>query len=257
MRLQRKITVLAFLLCSSFSVFASERVVQIGTIGFVPYGINDQGRLSGLYYDLANMIVANAGYTSNNMIRPYARIVKELKLGTLDLTIMFRNSDLDEFVDYIAPLQPQKVVAMSLKGNRFNHIKELSGKTIIYIRGAKFTELFEQVDTVNKYQVIDYLHGIKMLIAGRADVIIGSLHPIKRAANALEQKDNIIIYFDEPLLLALRTPWVQVSKKSHSYIAGEKLKKSFLQLQTNNSLDALRVKYEVPIVIADSFQFDN
>lgn len=221
--------------------------VKICTLGFIPYGINDEGNLSGLYYDMANLIVTNAGYSSVNNVTPYARIAKRMTFGKTDLTIMFRNPALDDYVDYVAPLPVQEVIAIGLQGSSFNKVSDLSGKVISYIRGAKFNNNIDNNKNIKKHEVIDYTQGIKMLMMGRSNAIIGSLLPIKKAALALEKKENIKIVFGKPLILESRTPWIQLSKKSSNRIDIEKLQQSFLQLQKQGTLNRLKVKYGLPV----------
>jgi polar amino acid transport system substrate-binding protein len=61
-------------------ISASEQVIDIRTIGIPPYGIEEQGELSGIYYELANLIVTNAGYDSNNKIAPMHALLNRLNM---------------------------------------------------------------------------------------------------------------------------------------------------------------------------------
>ena len=246
MRLNKDISLLLLLLSFLFSTYSYSYTIKISTVGFPPYGINEQGEFSGLYYDMANLITANAGYSSNNTVTPYARIIEGIKSGNIDLTIMFRYPALEEYVDYVAPFPSQQLVLLALQGQYFKKISDLSGKKIIYLRGTKLNNEIDYDKTIEKYEVIDYLHGIKMLMAGRADAIIGSLQPIKNSALKLEETEDITILFDDPIVLNIKTPWLQISKKSRSYINIDKLRASFSQLQNNNTLNTLKFKYGLP-----------
>ncbi len=76
---------------SSASLPASSALlIEIRTIGFPPYGITTGTRLSGIYYEAANMLVSEAGYSVHNDVSPYARIIEQMKYGAIDMTIMFR-----------------------------------------------------------------------------------------------------------------------------------------------------------------------
>ena len=246
MRLNKKISLLLLLFGFIFSTYSYSYTIKISTVGFPPYGINEQGEFSGLYYDMANLITANAGYSSNNIVTPYARIVEGIKSGNIDLTIMFRYPALEEYVDYVAPFPSQQLVLLGLQGQYFKKISDLSGKKITYLRGTKLNNEIDYDKTIEKYEVTDYIHAIKMLMAGRVDAIIGSFEPIKNSALELEKIDNITILFDEPIVLDIKTPWLQISKKSRSHIDIDKLKESFTQLQINNTLNTLKFKYGLP-----------
>jgi len=231
------------LISSTFTAYASPQKIEVGTIAIPPYGINEQGESSGLYYELADLIVSNAGYECNNKIAPYARIVKSLKFGDTDLTIMFRQPELDNYVDYIAALPSKSLVVMGLQGQAFENISGLSGKKLVYLRGAKFNKLIDNNKAISKHLVKDFTLGIKMLVSGRADAIIGPLQSIQRAALELEIAGNKKITFGEPLIIETRTPWIQISKKSRAGIDIKKLRQSFLQLEEANTLNILQAKY--------------
>ena len=81
-----------------------------------------------------------------------------------------------------------------------------------------------------------------MLVVGRADAIIGPLDPILSAS--LQIKEGVI--FGDPLIVDLRTPWVQVSKKRQPDIDIEKIKTKFLEMQSTDTLNILREKYLTP-----------
>jgi len=222
---------------------ASQQTINIGTIGFSPYGIDIQGRLSGIYYDAANIIVTEAGYIANNKVSPYARLIKEIKYGKIDMTIMFRYPELEDYVDYIMPLPSLKTVVIGLQGSIFKEVDSLKNKKIAYLRGAKFSDEIDNNRKIQKLQVNDFLQGIKMLMAGRADAIIGPLDPILSAALQIEGQN---VQFGEPLVVDLRTPWVQVSKKRQAHVDSEKLKQSFIKMQNTDTLNILRAKYLTP-----------
>ena len=243
MNLKKSIFLFTLLFFAFSSVNSSPKEIEIRTLGFPPFGIDEKGQHSGIYYDFANQIVSNAGYSFNNQVIPYARIVKSLKFGHIDLTIMYRYPELEPFVHYIAPLPSQRLCVISLKGTHFNNLSDLQGKKITYIRGAKLNGFIDNDETIIKHQVRDYTQGLKILAAGRADGIIGALQPIQKAASELEKTDNITLVFDEPLIFDARSPWLQISKKSSLYLDSEKLKESFLELEANNTLNTLTEQY--------------
>jgi len=245
MRLVNLTILIPLFIYSICSTYASLPKIEISTIGIPPYGINEQGKLSGLYYDLTNLIASNAGYTANNKIAPYARIIKSLKFGTTDLTIMFRYPELEGYVDYIGSLPSKPLVVIGLQGQDFKDINSLSGKTIIYLRGAKFNKQIDEDKTIGKHLVSDYILGVKMLVARRADAIIGSLQSIQRTVLELEIINNEKIFLGKPLIIDSRTPWIQVSKKHSSHLNIEDLKQSFLKLEADGVFNTLKAKYTI------------
>jgi len=225
------------------AVLASTVPIQVRTVSFPPYGINEQDKSSGIYYDMANLIVANAGYDSQNKIIPYARIVQGMKHGGIDLTIIFHNDALQDDVEYVMPLTQQRVVVMSLVSQSLKNISDLSEKKITYIRGTKLPEIIRNNGTITKYKVVDYKHGIKMLKAGRADAMMGSLLPMEQAILDFEKNEKTTLLCDEPLVVETQTPWLQVSKKSNPDIDLEKLKNSFRELEESGAFERIHAQY--------------
>ena len=234
---------LILLACYCLSANASHKRIEVRTIGFPPYGIEEQGVESGLYYEMANLIVSNAGYIPKNKVAPYARIIRSLKYGEIDLTIMFRNPALEGYVDYVIALPSKKTIVVGLPGQIFNDLADLSGKNMAYLRGAQFNKQIDNDESIEKHLVSDYKLGIQMLMAGRADAIIGPMQSIEAARLELEKINDGKVLLGKPLVVEISTPWIQVSKKSRSYIDIEKIRESFIQLQKENVFQNLQRKY--------------
>lgn len=227
--------------CLSCAVNAQQLTnVKIATIGFPPYGIKSDAGLSGIYFDVANWLMKDAGYDSTNVITPYARIISGLISGQNHLTIMFKYSELENFVTYVAALPTLKIVVMGLEGSHFESIANLKGKSIAYLRGASFSREIDDNPDLVIHRVTDFSQAIRMLLASHVDVIIGPMDPILAAAANM----GIAEYrFSEPLIIDERTPWVQLSNKSTEFVSVEKLKASFEKLTKQGVLEKLRADY--------------
>lgn len=213
--------------------------VTIRTLGFPPYGIEGSPQ-SGFYYDLANKVVTRAGYTPENDIQPYARIIKGLKANHVDMTIMFEYEDLKKHVAYIAPIPTLQIVIMGKKGKKFEAIRDLKGKTLAYLRGANFRSGLENDPEVNIYEITDFPQGVRMLSLERVDAIIGPSDPIIGAAYQLGIPQN---FFGKPLIVSEKTPWIQISNGSLDRIDMDKIKKSYQSIIDDGSFKKLRLKY--------------
>jgi len=251
---QRKFFSMALLFCLCPSLMAQEatphpvkanQTIEIRTIGIPPYGIAlAPGAVdaSGIYYDVANLLAAGAGYTANNIIYPYARIVSELKSGKTDLSIMFKYAELDGYVTYVAPLPSLKTVIVGLKGSVYHSVDDLQGKTLAYLRGAKFSDKIDSSPLIHKRLTEDFDQGARMLLYGRVDAIIGPLPPIVSAIKASGEQEGVL---GEPLVVDERTPWVQISNKSTARLGESDLKEIFAKLVARGDLSAIQEKYGV------------
>ncbi len=217
--------------------------ISIRTIGFPPYGIHIDQTFSGIYFDLANALATEAGFLANNSVSPYARIISELKSGHTDMTIMFRYPELEEHVVYVVPLPPLKTVVIGRSGTVFDSLDSLKNKKIAYLRGASFSDAIDEDSSIIKQRTADFLQGVRMMMAGRVDAIIGPMDPILSAAAKINRGAES---FGEPFVVSERTPWIQVSKRGKHLQSVETLETAFNALQSRGVLTQLHEKYLAP-----------
>lgn len=153
---------------------------------------------------------------------------------------MFKYTELEEHVDYIAPLPALKIAIFGLKGVSYDSIDSLKGKTVAYLRGAKFSDKIDSNPEIFKASTTDFKQGLEMMIMKHADAIIGPAEPILSAAKTLSNEEN---FLGEPLIIDERTPWVQISKHGTQHISKEALKVTFQELKDRGEIDAIRHKY--------------
>jgi len=215
-------------------------LLQVRTIGVSPYGIVSPNSSSGIYYDLAEMLADETGYKAEHYIYPYARIIHELKSGQTDVTIMFKYQELEEFVTYIAPLPSIKNVVVGLKGKSVHSIDELQGKSIAYLRGAKFSQIIDNDSNIEKHYTKDFRKAVEMLAIGRVDAIIGPYEALLLAAKEVGFSTKSL---GKPWVVSERVPWLQISKKSQHKASISRLLMTFKKILQRGELDILRRKY--------------
>ena len=216
--------------------------IEIRTIDIRPYGIKTEpeSKPSGIYYDFANLLASEAGYQINNYIAPYARIILELQSGQTDLSILFKYKKLEDHVIYVAPLPSLETVVIGLKDTHFKSMEDLKGRSLAYLRGAKFSDAIDNDPAITSIETVDFNQGIKLLAVGRVDAIIGPIEPILNAAVKLGKDRN---FFGKPFVVSERTPWVQISKKSAERINVEELRTHFQTIKMRGDLNKIRQKY--------------
>jgi len=232
---------LLFFLCQYSAGAPPATTLQVRTIAITPYGIDNNGQLSGIYYDLANRLLKKVKLDSEHHIFPYSRIMHELKIGKTDLTIMFKYKELADYVDYIYPLPTLKNVVIGRKGSDYQSVKQLETLSIAYLRGAKFSDDIDSNPKIIKQTVNDFHQGLLMLQKGRVDAIIGPMAPIMSAAKKIHIDQG---FFGKPLVVSERTPWLQLSKKSHDKISPQHLELVFKQIMSQGVLDKIELSYQ-------------
>ena len=219
---------------------SQEPLIEIRTIGIPPYGISGKSASSGIYYDFSNLLINEAGYRGNNYVYPYVRIMKELKTGQTDMTIMFKYPELDNHVIYVAALPALETVVVGSRGTKFNSIADLKGKTIAYLRGATFSDEIDQDTDIIKRVTDDFTQGVRMLQFGRIDAIIGPIDPIVDAAMVVGDGES---FLGEPFPVSERTPWIQISKKSVGKLSPIMIERAFLDLSDRGEFMSIAQKY--------------
>ncbi len=231
--------VLVILLCMSFVTLAEENTIEVRTIGISPYGIDNDGELSGVYFDLANLLFSKKN-NINHYIYPYARIIHELKIGQTDLTIMFKYKELEDYVTYIAPLPPLQNVVVGLFGDSITSIEDLEGESLAYLRGANFSNEIESNSAITLYRTRDFKKSIAMLSAGRVKAVVGPYEALQMAAKSLGKSKY---FLGEGLVVSERTPWLQISNKSKHKFDTLELEKRFKTILKGKSLEHIKKKY--------------
>jgi polar amino acid transport system substrate-binding protein len=220
------------------------QLLQIRTIAVSPYGIEAPEGDSGIYFDLANTLVqqltADTHFLLDHKIYPYVRIIHELKTGQTDLSIMFKYKELEDYVTYIHPLPTLTNIVIGLSGTEFKNIAELEGKTLAYLRGAKFSDAIDNNPLILKITTKDFRQGIDLLKAGRVDAIIGPSEPIIAAAQKFDDSEQ---FFGLPLAVSERTPWVQISNKSPLMAIIPQIKQHIKYIIEKGELETLREFY--------------
>lgn len=229
-----------FFLQVTHSVAKEVKMLNVRTIGVSPYGIIENERNDGIYYDLLNIVFENANVKFENIILPYARIKHELKTGHADVTIMFKYPELAPYVKYITPLPVLKNVVIGRKGTSISSIDDLNGKVIAYLRGAKFSEQIDKSKGISKQFVNDFDQGIDMMRLNRVDAIIGPLSAILYSAKKMGVSKQ---FFGEPFTVSTKTPWLQISKKNTEKIDLAKVEAKLKKLIEEGFFNRLNEKY--------------
>jgi len=233
------------LLCSIYSIRYAHGVetntLDFRTIDVSPYGIRSD-KQCGVYFDLANKLIALGNIKASNVTTPYPRIIHELKTGQTDLSILFRYQELEGFVEFIAPLPPLEIVMMGLKGTTLKSLNDLENKRLGYLRGAKLSDKIDANPNILKYDINNFDQGVNMMRLGRLDAIIGP----KIALYSSGMKYNLEIKdFSTPYVISVRTPWLQLSRKTKRTVAIRNFINKVKQVDLKQEVLSLYEKYRL------------
>jgi len=157
-------------------LFASEPiVVRFATSNVKPWGFIDQaGAPTGLLIELAQALEGELASTDdkhikiNNHIRPYSRVIQEIRAGSVDFAVLFKSPDADKFGISIGKVADHKVLLIGAAGTPpIDEFSQLERKPIGHILGSKWGEHFDSYQALNIMPVSSMEQGINMLLNGR------------------------------------------------------------------------------------------
>ncbi|WP_158968211.1 transporter substrate-binding domain-containing protein [Paraglaciecola sp. L3A3] len=191
----------------------SEVVLNVGVPEFPPFAqVNEHGLLVGTVVNYFELLAEKTGIEFKLVPYPYARIVFGIKQGTLDLTLIYKNTQLEDYADFIGPISKAKVIVLPQLGKELSSYSQLHLlKQFAVIRSASLSKAFDRDFQLRKLEVRNYQQGIQLLSLNRVDALAGSLVAIEYNVAALGKNMN---EFGRPFNLSEKEIWLHFSKKS-------------------------------------------
>ncbi len=226
------------------SVPVSAESLKIATIQLKPFGFFDKDKNSkGILYDLSSRIAKDAGFSYENRIVPYARVMKELADGTSDFSLVYTNDTLEKYALQVMPVMTFENIIIGLKGTKFDSLNALHGKKIAVVRGAKYDNAFSADKAIVKIKTYDYQQAVKILVRKRVDAIIiartGFYFMIKQMGIPRDK-------FGVPLVVNTKDSYLHFSKKKADGKIISALKASAEKIKQNNIVQKIRDMYIMP-----------
>jgi len=215
--------------------------LKIGTIAVAPFGmVGDDGKPTGMMYDIANKIAETAGLKYTNTLVPYARSVVSLGEGLVDVVLRFNNAELPGVSTPLGSVATMPTIILSKKAQPFATLQALRGKTVGVLKGGVFDDRFSKDEAILKQEVPDYDQMIRMLMAGRFDAAIGSNVGLYYVANKQGIAQDQL---GTPLVLTTQDFLVHFSKKNKDERVKEALKAAIESLRKDGTFEKIIDKY--------------
>lgn len=220
-------------------VFAKE--LHIVTIDSAPFGfIGEDGKPTGMMYELGNLIAKEAGFTSTNEITPYARTALAVANGKADFVLRYSSDELAEGAHPIAGVLSLPTIIVGKPTLKLGALSDLHGKTVGRPRGGRFDDAFDADQEILKFVVSDYAQMFRMLMLDRLDAGIGSSVGLFYNAHLLGiTKDQL----GKPLVLSTQTFELHFSKKTADEATTAALKSAVMRLKHRNEIRKIVDKY--------------
>lgn len=148
---------------------------SFSTSNIKPWGYKDDNVYKGLLYQVADALQTESGISITNQLRPYPRVIQELKNGSVDFAIMFNSPQAREIGKSVGRVVNTKILLISLKDTpKISDLNELSQKHIGYMRGSKYGNDFDNNQNIIKVPLNSMRQGIQMLFKNRLQAIAGA-----------------------------------------------------------------------------------
>ncbi|MGF1743178.1 transporter substrate-binding domain-containing protein [Vibrio profundum] len=226
------------ILCSP-SLRSESDNLRIATIELFPAGYKENGKNKGFYYEISNAIAEKANLKYVNAIKPYRRVVSELKSGKTEMSILLYNKILEGETIRLEPIFSFEIFVMGRKGNNIRRLGDLSGKVVGTVRDSNLIKN-ENLKNIELFNVRDFEQGVKMLHAGRLDALIGVNIAVYSSMKKLNFSRND---FGNPYIISSKQSELQISGKFHDQEAIGKITEAIKQLKQDGTIERIISKY--------------
>ncbi len=239
------ILILIFCTCST-STFATPLKIQIELAE--PWGFlkNSQEKhlpgikeLGGIWIEVIDLISAQTNIHFKKSTAPYARVVRNLEEGQIDLSFLAKTKSSDQKTIYTALIFITSSIVMPKKGLEIKRYDDLYNQRIGIVRSAKLDPDFDSDVALFKQSYRDHKILINMLVQNRLDAIAGNgvsiFHLIRKQSLDLNINNHFVLK---------KTPiWLQFSKKSKHLDKVAKVAKAVAYLKQAGALKSIIDRY--------------
>ncbi|WP_127716101.1 ABC transporter substrate-binding protein [Halobacteriovorax sp. HLS] len=221
--------ILSVLFCLQVSAKQPPVVIKVGTVAIAK-------KWSDIYSEVSRLILEKAQLKSRIMVTPYLRVKNGLEDGTIHMSIMFRSADVDTYTVAIGKVREKKIVVLGKRGNHFNSLSSLHGKTVATQRGTHYDADFDKDDKILKQSSNSYEQNILLVLKGRVDGVIGDYQSILTVAKGLGHSPSD---FDRPLVLSRKSSWLLLSSSSVTPELRKKIEIAYQSVLNSGQIEKL------------------
>jgi polar amino acid transport system substrate-binding protein len=171
-----------------FLIFAEAKVLTSASDPWPPF-IDPQSSSEGLSLEIVRAAFKTQGYTIKHSYIPWARAMKNLKEGKIDIIPnTWMTEERKQFLEYSNTYISNEIKFIKKAGDpfEFNGLSSLKGKKVGTVRGYGYGDEFSNSSDFKREDVSSIHQNIKKLILGRIDL---TLEDEIVARVAIAQKD--------------------------------------------------------------------
>ena len=191
---------------SSFIVCANEKNItnDISIIDLYPWGYVQDGP-QGIHKEIVNYLANQLGRPYKSIIKPYARVEYDLKVGTTPFSFLAGGAKNREDYAIKGPVVFElKFGIIVQEGRTYDSLSDLIGSRIAVMRGLKISDCFKfesfskktvfdchpELKSFERVPIREYGQGLKMLNAGRVEGVVGSIPTMHELISKLNKSSS-------------------------------------------------------------------
>lgn len=154
--------------------------------------------------------------------------------------MLYSNKRLKGKVVNIAKIYTDSNVIIAKPELTIRSLTDLHGKKVATVRNAHYSSEFDSDVNITKVSVNNYNQGIRLLLHGRVDALIGASGSISFELKNMNTEWHA---FGQPYVLNTKTVWMQMSSKNYNRKIADKLISSNNALKQQGVIKEIIVKY--------------
>ncbi len=206
-----------------------------------PYRIIAEDSISGIYVDIYEAVMKQINIQTAYFEVPFKRALHLLKTGQVDVMLgPIKNDERDEYVDFSVPAFPpvRKLVLANSTDNIINDVKDFGGKTIGVQRGSDYLSFLNTVSGIEIVKLNDYHQALRMLKAGRVDLVI---IPDLVAKSIMQQLQ--LSFIRSPYVIPGEVCYIAISKSSPVRFHVKEIKAALEKVKASGQYDKIVQRY--------------
>lgn len=208
------------------------------TIDVAPWAsINEAGKMEGAFIELINEISQRINREISITITPFARVDRELETGSHDCTILVPRPDSLVVKGDVISYHPMGVIPR--KGVEIAAYEDIQALKLSVIRGATMTPRFDEDTKIYKEYDTDYLIGLRKIVRGRLDGIVGAIPTLLYLA----EQEGLDGQLGEPFPLTEIPLLFQCSKNSPNLDIMPEVNKAIADMKEEGVVKQIQSRY--------------
>lgn len=210
---------------------------------FPPYNYADNGRVVGLDAEIVAAIARQAGAEPRIEPHPWNRVQQMLERGDVDAAFQFVGRA-DRFEKYfmVGPHRTGSTVFAARRGHTiaYRELDDLNGLRIGVIQGYTYGAAFDQSPSLIRDAAAgNYRQLVRMLAAGRVDLVIGDRETLTHFARLEHLREQITVL---PKAFAEVPRYIAVPRSKPAIAA--RMETALVALRGNGGLAAILARWE-------------